>query len=159
MFTPIQNRDKSGLTFSALPNTTGITLYNGTGAAIVKGDVMVISYSTDADEIAAGKYMQCKAAATNAILIERVVIALEAIPIAKMGFFAVEGFVEECNCLNSAAFTAGQSLKCVTAKDYLILDHATPTNKQAAIAMEAYAGTTSVELVKAVWLLSKPHAI
>ena len=156
MFVSIRNRDKSGLTFALQPNTTGIVLYNDTGAAIVKGDALKIGYSTTASEVVLGQFAQAQALATDSVGLTRVVIALEAVAIAGMGYFALEGQVDECNCLNSSAITLGQSLKPVATKDYLVLDHATtPTLAQTAIAMEAYAGTTSVELVKKVWLIGR----
>jgi hypothetical protein len=155
MFVSIRNRDKSGLTFALVPNTTGIVLYNDTGAAVVKGDVLKIGYSTTASEVAAGKMLQAQAVATDSVGLTRIVIALEAMAIAAMGYFALEGQVDECNCYDSAAITLGQSLKPVNAKDYFVLDHATPTLAQTAIAMEAYNTTTSTEALKSVWLIGR----
>lgn len=159
MFVSIRNRDKSGLTFAIVPNTTGIVLYNDTGAAVAKGDVLKIGYSTTAAEVAAGKALQAQAVATDSVGLTRLVIALEAMAIAAIGYFALEGQVDECNCINSSAITLGQSLKAVNAKDYLALDNATPTAKEAAIALEAYAGTTSTEALKSVWLLDRVHTV
>lgn len=158
MFLRIQNRDKTGVTFATQPNTTGIVLYNDTGSAVTKGDVLKIGYSTTASEILAGKLLQAQAVATNAVAIERIVIALEDMAIAAIGYFALEGRVEECNIEGTAAVTIGQSLKAVNGADHFVLDHATPTAKQAAIAIEAQAGGAG-NYLQPVWLLDRVHTV
>ena len=150
MFTPIQNRDKTGLTFATQPNGTGITLYNASGAAIDKGDCFMIAYTGTA-----GQEHQTAALATNTIVGKlRVAVALEDIATAKIGYFAVNGEVVDCLVLGHASISAaGVPLKGQDATETLMLDHATvSTAKCVAYSMEANIVTTANTLMKVLLL-------
>jgi len=141
MFVRIQNRDKTGLTFGTAPNGTGITLYNASGAVITKGDVFMIEYVSTA-----GREYSTKACATNSVVgKDRYAVALEDIPAAKIGYFAVEGYVALVLVLGHASLVIGSRLKGVNAAKYLTFDHATiGTAKCCAIALEAGVAVTQV---------------
>ena len=153
MLSEIRNRVTTGIEFNLPPNGNGITLYNASGAAITKGDVFLIAYSSTA-----GQEHQTKAQATSSVVGgQRFVTAIEDIAAAKIGYFQVEGTVAECNVLGHASLVIGSRLKGVDAQEYLTFDHATVgTAKACAIALEAH--TTVAAALKKVLLLDNRAA-
>jgi hypothetical protein len=153
MFTDIRNRSKTGLEFNTSPNGKGITLYNASGAAITKGDVFLIAYSSTS-----GQEHQTQAQATSSVVGgQRFAVALEDIAAAKIGYFAVGGYVAVCNVLGHASLVIGSRLKGVNAQEYLTFDHATVgTAKACAIALEAH--TTVAAGLKKVLMLDNRAA-
>jgi len=150
MRTDIRNRAEIGEMFNVTPNGVGISLYNGTGSAVVIGEVVVIGY-----EETAGGEMQAIAAATTAFLV-RTAVALEAVASLAIGLFQTEG---ECEALvdGDTDVTAGDSLQVVDGDIAFTKEGSARAQYGAAVAIDAMA--SAVPALKSVFLIAEQHTL
>lgn len=148
METIIRNKAEIGEIFNVSPNGRGISLYNGTGTAIVVGEVVLIAYEeTD------GYEMQAIEAITVTFPV-RTAVALEAIADGDIGYFQIEG---ECLALvdGTANVTDGDSLELVSGDIAFTYEASARAQNGAAVAKETY--TDSSDALKKVFLFSEQH--
>jgi len=150
MWTDIRNREDVNQEFNVPPNGKGVSLYNGTGAAVAAGDVVMIDY----EETATGE-MQAITPATSTFC-RRTAVAMEAIADGDIGYFQIEG---ECEAFveGTTDVAAGDSLEVLSGENEWKKDGSARAATSGAVAIDAQAENENVKVT--VFLIPEGHTI
>jgi len=135
---------------------TAVILYNGTGSAIAKGDVMEIDYNSSTE----GQEVQAIACATSTSIFRRVVVALEVVANGSRGRFCKKGICD-AYVYDASTLAAGRHLEVLNGNnEFKDAGGTSRVIESAAVLREAYtASDQGANALKSVYLIGEEQSI